>query len=873
MSGRKYITKVVVLALAGWLAAPMPASPATPPVVAEPAAPARKPRSVVILLDVSSSMDDIFVDVQHAAGDFIQETQLGDFVSLITFSDEVAVVAGLEIQTQADRDALADAVLRQEPQGRYTDVTTALSRGMSRLRRMSREMEGERIHYLLLLTDGRHNPRNPGAAPSFDDILTQYERARPGEQWYLHYIALGEERDAGTEAFVAAAGGQTSWLRNVDRGAVAAALAQLELPFLIVIRDFYGDVTLDLADGRPGDPRIGAVLVAGDVLRTGPHAYAVLHFGRFGVVGVESDTVVEFEHAVHRPITNAFEVALWVPQGRLISSIDRTRGNITFQVNSPQVNTVITGTDFFADVDPGEKHTTVAVLEGKVEVHSRVAGGTLFVPAGQMTTVDAVGAMGKLEPVAEWMTALWGTWQRALRDREELRSLVAYIAAVQWSRTTVSLGPLLPGRTLRETVQGHLGPIDVTTLTPRIEQATFPPEVRLEVFVQQSPYARETGDVIVQFAAHVDPDWEIEYSTSYRALVRLVGPTIGADLEFVTPLTFTTLELVVQQEETKRAQRFAVSQRQARRLERAAQRTWMVPVVIGVGLLAYSVVRTVRGGRGRRRAPGRRRRRFGLTRSATPNGHLLLRRKPAAGSWNLVLVDLERLCTDADRDVLSVGRSRENLLVLPDQDLYLHHAEIRALRQGARRILTLRLLEGAIVGVNGEPATERQIELTNGMWLRFGHFTFTYYDSDHDTAVEIGLSNGAKLRGALRVWDAGHRVLEVAQGRDAAAQRLQVLFSEIEYVAFAEDVDPADTGPDAAPHVVHCLDGGPGPSAAVTFKSGRVFQGAVSPHYDADQEFFYFFPAGESEVEFMLISHLHVDDMSVSKPASGSGPA
>ncbi len=852
------------VALAAVVAAGQPAR-ALVPSDAAPNPDARPPRNVVVLLDVSTSMDDLFPEVQAALEDFITSLRGGDHLSLIAFSDGVRIVTSQAIETAADQASLVDTVRGLHPVGRYTDVTTALNRGMSHLRRVSEAGDFGRVQYLLLVTDGRHNPPHPERAPSFSDILTRYERARPGETWFLHYIALGPIRDDPTVEFVAAAGGRTSWLRDVDRHAVARSLAQLDLPFPIVIRDLYGDVRQESADGTVRPARIGTVLATGDTLHTGRHGYAVMHFGRFGVVGVEGDSVVGIEQALHRPVTNAFEVALWVPKGRLISSIDRTQGNITFQVNSPQADTVVAGTNFLAEVDPLTQGTTIAVIEGKVQVEARGSEETLWVPAGTMTQADAAGALSNLAPLAEWMVELWGTWRRALFAREELKDVVSYFAAVNWRRRTLEIGPLRPGLPLVNRMRGYLGPIDLTQVTPVIEQATYPPEIDLSVAVEPAPYARDPGEVVVVFTTKVDTEWEIEYSTAYRALVRLAGPGVAEDLQFVTPVTFQTLELVVDHVQAQRRPRVGTTVGARRRQEQGSGWLWWVPLGIGLGLLAFSLARNIRMGPRRRRPQWRRFLWRWTTRSAIPNGHLLQREKPASTSWSRVLVNLEQLCQDNGRSMVSIGLSRDNILVLPDKDLSLHHAEIHATGSRIRPRVTLRRLGDASVGIDGRPATEQEIELRNGTWIQFGQFAFTYHAPGHETAVEVGLSNGAKMRGALHVWDARHRVVAVVRGQEADAPHFQLLFSEVEYVAFGEEADAASSSPDQQTRRTMRRWETHGASARVTLKSGSTFLGSVPANYDADQEFFYFYPETGTDVDFMLIAQAHVADLKLAK--------
>ena len=68
-------------------------------------------RTIVVIVDASSSMDDIQLDVQNALVEFANDLEVGDQCVIFAFGDQVRQVVARDIESADDR---ADVVARIE---------------------------------------------------------------------------------------------------------------------------------------------------------------------------------------------------------------------------------------------------------------------------------------------------------------------------------------------------------------------------------------------------------------------------------------------------------------------------------------------------------------------------------------------------------------------------------------------------------------------------------------------------------------------------------------------------------------------------------------------------------------------------------------
>ena len=85
-------------------------------------------KDYVIVIDVSTSMEDVFDDVRDISNRTIDRTSVGDSVVVITFGEQATLLDRKNIRGKADQQKLKDRVNDLYP----TDYATYINRGLEK---------------------------------------------------------------------------------------------------------------------------------------------------------------------------------------------------------------------------------------------------------------------------------------------------------------------------------------------------------------------------------------------------------------------------------------------------------------------------------------------------------------------------------------------------------------------------------------------------------------------------------------------------------------------------------------------------------------------------------------------------------------------
>lgn len=801
------------------------------------------PRDITILVDVSRSMDDIFDRVRAALTEFVDNARPQDRLTLVAFSDGATVVQAWRVSAALDRDRLKKEIASLRPHGRFTNITSALRRGVSLLHDVRAEEADavERVRFVLLITDGRHNPPNRGRAPSFDDVLHRYSDFRPGQDWFIHYITVRNVTDDETLAFVRAAGGQVSLLNEERLGELASRMDQLELAMPVAVADAVGPVSVIGLDGQTVAATAGRALLPGEKLITGPYARAVLRFGALGAVGVDPDSRVELERAFHNPVRRSHHVALWVPYGRVCGQVHGAGRHVAFDVKTPTGHAVARSTIFFADVDQAATRTHVGVLEGTVDVRSLDDTGTRAVGPGTTAAAESGGTVTEPAPLDGALRREWDVWRRALVEGRALHALAPRFVAARWEGLSAEVGPLAPGETTEQHVVFEVGELAGQPLAAEIVSAKVPPGVRTSAALHLPPAEAADQHAILTLAASAVPDFRIRYNREYRAKVRLSGPTLSGDLAPVF-----TVHFVTGPRPTEVTIGVAASGDTPRPGTAPVEVWWSVAgAAVGGPLVVLGLVYWWNRGR-----------------TALPLGRLLLVCNPAPARWRASVVDLERIAMSRTVRAITLGRARQNHVVLPDPSIQPEHAELRVTGRGrANRRVFLHARPGAEVYVNDE-CLEGPVELLDRMRIRLGGFEFLYEDTQYYEQVEVAMRDRHVRRGVLHSWDLTRPEFLLApedidlKQRETAEEVIR--YSDVEDITvFRPRVRGRQNKRSARAH---------GSEAFVRMTSGRSHRGWLRRDYDPEAPRFYFFPARADDVDYMIIERQSVAQIDIADP-------
>jgi hypothetical protein len=144
-------------------------------------------KDYVIVIDISTSMQDIFQDVKKHSKKAIGNTSVGDSVTIITFGERATLVARKHIRGKADKKSLQDSIDTLYPTDFATYINRGLEKGLSELKHLF-EQNPERKRVLLWLSDDKDNP--PGelgdAFITLDNLKEKNASFNPGSEWFAY---------------------------------------------------------------------------------------------------------------------------------------------------------------------------------------------------------------------------------------------------------------------------------------------------------------------------------------------------------------------------------------------------------------------------------------------------------------------------------------------------------------------------------------------------------------------------------------------------------------------------------------------------------------------------------------------------------------
>jgi hypothetical protein len=151
----------------------------------------------IFLIDTSQSMrgvgggKNIFQKVKEAVGDFVLESQTGDSITIYTFDRDVTPRVQTLIESDLDKQDLAEVVSSLRADGIRTYTGLAIQKGLERTQDLRRRHHSEqRSVALVIFTDGVEDVRgipHPTSIPSNVQLLPK-NAPFP----FIFYVSLGE---------------------------------------------------------------------------------------------------------------------------------------------------------------------------------------------------------------------------------------------------------------------------------------------------------------------------------------------------------------------------------------------------------------------------------------------------------------------------------------------------------------------------------------------------------------------------------------------------------------------------------------------------------------------------------------------------------
>jgi len=181
-------------------------------------------KNVVFVIDVSNSMYDIIDDLKKALKDYVQESSVGDSVSLVTFGNSAKLHYRKTIDDFNDFTQILEFCDSLSCPDDFTYLPCGLKKGIEELYQLHL-MNPSSESILVLMSDGVNHPPESIEDESlitYDSILKQFSPSfAPGTQWFITYVALKGKPDAGLFDFVKTCRGGTIKLGGKLQGGIS----------------------------------------------------------------------------------------------------------------------------------------------------------------------------------------------------------------------------------------------------------------------------------------------------------------------------------------------------------------------------------------------------------------------------------------------------------------------------------------------------------------------------------------------------------------------------------------------------------------------------------------------------------------------------
>ncbi len=165
-------------------------------------------KDFVIVIDVSTSMQDIFDEVKQQTNRTLATAEPGDNVAIIIFGERARLLDRKQIHEKADVEALQQEVNELYPTDYATYLNSGLEKSLSELRYLF-EKNPDRERVLLWLSDDKDNPPPELGSEylSLDDLRKKNERFKPDREWFAYQAPLSEVKNDRLEDFL-------TWVRR-----------------------------------------------------------------------------------------------------------------------------------------------------------------------------------------------------------------------------------------------------------------------------------------------------------------------------------------------------------------------------------------------------------------------------------------------------------------------------------------------------------------------------------------------------------------------------------------------------------------------------------------------------------------------------------
>jgi hypothetical protein len=337
----------------------------SPPALCESRA--DKNQDIVFLVDISSSMRDIFGDVRNAIYDYVLHVRPGDNVVIVAFGETVSLRIRQRISSDEDVKLIKRELANLDPDEYYTNITGALDKGLEELQRLG-EYYPDHLKTVVLFSDGKNNPPERGAQPlTFEEIFREYEDILTPEKggFGFFYLSLGEDPDPQVITFMEDVDGL-----SFDIGKETPALPEQKEP-LTLAQVFVEPTSIDLG------------------MVPGPSALITVSLAFFPARGNPAGNIITTGMSAYFRDNPSWKTIVEVKPPQLSCSQQQWSTTLLFNIESFEEGTIVGTLELkprhgqILFIEPSEIPVTLTIRQPRVQV--RHQGKLTFGPLGSRT--------------------------------------------------------------------------------------------------------------------------------------------------------------------------------------------------------------------------------------------------------------------------------------------------------------------------------------------------------------------------------------------------------------------------------------------------------------------------------------------------------
>lgn len=764
---------------------------------ASPAAHAADGKDYVIVIDVSTSMQDIFDEVKRLTKQTLSKAKPGDNVAIITFGERARLLDRRQIRGKADIDDLNAEIDKLYPTDYATYINSGLEKSMSELRYLF-DKYPNRERVLLWLSDDKDNP--PGELGqdyvSLDKLRQENQNFEPHREWFAYQAPLSEVKNDTIQDFVTWAR-RTTFRVGVKQSDVNLGSFENE--------NVEKKIVLNFEPQHPGAAGLEFMMGASLVDPENPD--------RVIPVNLTPNRIV----ASDKPWQQEFDVSFTG------SDPGEYQGQLEFKsLSGPVLDVVpskVTLTAMIVPPKPPEVPVAPPEAQKLEEVVATAKETATGRPAG-MERPEKPLTFGPLEP-----------------GKKDSKMITLYLnKEADADSISQDLNIQVPaGFTIESKIFGKKGTKLAAEITVAVDrQADVPEEMLMQGAYEGSMHfvSNESGVEVLPLVIPV----RIEMNTDRVRWGKKMLATTSVGRTRARQMTFEELTKELEGEGEKPENRFVAA---VKSIYAKARSRYVVFPILGALLILFIVLLY-------RLRPS----------SEAFVGELVLIKDPSDSKTKNI--NLKRIGSLHGKDVLTIGSSPNADIRLNHQSAAPIHCRLSAKKNEDKVDVAILPAKGNLLKVNDVEATGR-VRLSDKDLIGIGEFILLFSHPESQKEVVVHFVNGQTMRGTPVTWDVGASYFELLRGGgegvgETAEEISLVRFENLKAVFFLQDSRGSMPGI-SRDRIRHKE------LFEVTFFDGETIQGNPLIDYSDLSARFYLVPKEMPNIVSILIERASVKEM------------